>query len=157
MRPQKHAPASQQVWFDWLIDYLFVLRPVENISLIWGRHHWRWRAANLDLCLALTAFSSEGSFSCNTYCDTGPRFIRSHPKDRHQRPTVGSCSLVYRALIRIREFTWKILSFLNWVNFLIFSTFGWDMTALTAFSCLCFLWMWSVRRETYFPQKMHMV
>jgi hypothetical protein len=46
-------------------------------------------AANLDLCLALMAFSSEGSFSCHTYCDTGPRFIRSHLKDRHSRPTVG--------------------------------------------------------------------
>jgi hypothetical protein len=47
------------------------------------------RAANLDPCLALLAFSSEGSFSCHTYCDTGPRFIRSHLKDRHPRPTVG--------------------------------------------------------------------
>jgi hypothetical protein len=46
-------------------------------------------AANLDLCLALMAFSNEGSFSCHTYCDTGPRFIWSHTKDRHPRPTVG--------------------------------------------------------------------
>jgi hypothetical protein len=34
------------------------------------------RAANLDLCLALTAFSSEGSFTCHTYYDTGPPFLR---------------------------------------------------------------------------------
>jgi hypothetical protein len=39
------------------------------------------RAANLDLCLALTAFSSEGSFTCHTYCDTGSPFLRSYPKD----------------------------------------------------------------------------
>jgi hypothetical protein len=39
------------------------------------------RAANLDLCLALTAFSSEGSFTCHTYCDTGLPFLRSYPKD----------------------------------------------------------------------------
>jgi hypothetical protein len=39
------------------------------------------RAANVDLCLALTAFSSEGSFTCHTYCDTGPPFLRSYPKD----------------------------------------------------------------------------
>jgi hypothetical protein len=40
------------------------------------------RAANLDLCLALTAFSSEGSFMCCvTYCDMGPPFLRSYPKD----------------------------------------------------------------------------
>jgi hypothetical protein len=34
-------------------------------------------AANLDLCFELTAFSSEGSFTCHTYCDTGPPFLRS--------------------------------------------------------------------------------
>jgi hypothetical protein len=39
------------------------------------------RAANLDLCLALTAFNSEGSFTCHTYCDTGPPILRSYPKD----------------------------------------------------------------------------
>jgi hypothetical protein len=38
-------------------------------------------AANLDLCLALTAFSSEGSFTCHTHCDTGHPFLRSYPKD----------------------------------------------------------------------------
>jgi hypothetical protein len=27
--------------------------------------------------------SREGSLSCHTCCDTGPRFFRSHPKDRH--------------------------------------------------------------------------
>jgi hypothetical protein len=39
------------------------------------------RAANLDLCLALTAFSSGGSFTCQTYCDTEPPFLKSYPKD----------------------------------------------------------------------------
>jgi hypothetical protein len=37
--------------------------------------------ANLDLCLALTVFSSEGSFTCHTYCDTEPPFLRSYSKD----------------------------------------------------------------------------
>jgi hypothetical protein len=40
------------------------------------------RAAYFDLCLALTAFSSEGSFTCHAYCDTGPPFLRSYPKDQ---------------------------------------------------------------------------
>jgi hypothetical protein len=39
------------------------------------------RAAHLDLYLALTAFSSEGSYTCHTYCNTGPPFLRSYPKD----------------------------------------------------------------------------
>jgi hypothetical protein len=46
--------------------------------------------ANLDLSVALMAFSSEGCSSCHTYCDTGPWFIRSHLKDRHPRPTMDS-------------------------------------------------------------------
>jgi hypothetical protein len=32
------------------------------------------RAANLDLCLTLTTFSSVGSFTCHTYCNTGIPF-----------------------------------------------------------------------------------
>jgi hypothetical protein len=47
------------------------------------------RAENVDLCLALMAFSSEGSFTCHTCCDTVPLLIRSHPKDPQPRPTVG--------------------------------------------------------------------
>jgi hypothetical protein len=39
------------------------------------------RAANLDLCLALTAFRSDGSFTFHTYCDTGLLFFMSYPKD----------------------------------------------------------------------------
>ena len=30
---------------DWLIDYLVFYVPLKNISLIWRRHHCRWRAA----------------------------------------------------------------------------------------------------------------
>jgi hypothetical protein len=29
---------------DWLIDYLVFYFPLKNISLIWRRHHYRWRA-----------------------------------------------------------------------------------------------------------------
>jgi hypothetical protein len=32
------------------------------------------RAANLELCLALTTFSRDGSFRFHTYCDTELRF-----------------------------------------------------------------------------------
>jgi hypothetical protein len=32
--------------------------------------------------------SRERSLPCHTYCDTGPQFIRFHPKDRHLRTTV---------------------------------------------------------------------
>jgi hypothetical protein len=32
--------------------------------------------------LVLMAFSSEGSFTCHTYCDMGPPFLRSYPEDQ---------------------------------------------------------------------------
>jgi hypothetical protein len=47
------------------------------------------RAAYFDLCLVFMAFSSEDCFTCHTCCDTGPRFVRYHAKDRSPRPTVG--------------------------------------------------------------------
>ena len=37
--------------------------PVENLSTIWRRHHYRWRAANFDLCSALMAIEQWGFFS----------------------------------------------------------------------------------------------
>jgi hypothetical protein len=36
------------IWYfilDWLIDYLLFYVLLKNISLIWRRHHCRWRAA----------------------------------------------------------------------------------------------------------------
>jgi hypothetical protein len=45
---------------DWLIDYLQIYVPLKNLSLIWRRHHCRWRAVNLGLCLAFRAFSRAG-------------------------------------------------------------------------------------------------
>jgi hypothetical protein len=33
-----------------------------------------------NVCLALTAFSRDCSFTCHTYCDTEPLFLRSYPK-----------------------------------------------------------------------------
>ena len=63
---------------DWLIDYLRFYVPLKNISLIWRRHHYRWRAAKFRPMLGAQGLS----LSCHTCCDTGPRFFRSHRKDR---------------------------------------------------------------------------
>jgi hypothetical protein len=42
---------------------------------------------NLGLWSTLRAFEQGGSLSCHTCCDMGPRFLRSHPKDRFLRHT----------------------------------------------------------------------
>jgi hypothetical protein len=68
----------------------FVYRRTSSFSTIW------WLSPLPVTGLQILAYtrhsgplSREGSLSCHTYCDMGPRFIRSHPKDRHLRPTVG--------------------------------------------------------------------
>ena len=47
--------------------FLFVclgfIVPLDNFSLIWRRHHYRWMSANFDLCLALMAIEQWVFFS----------------------------------------------------------------------------------------------
>ena len=42
-----------------LLVCLWFIIPLENFSLIWRRHHCRWRTANVDLCSALMAICIE--------------------------------------------------------------------------------------------------
>ena len=59
------------------IDCLLIegFRPFGEFLLIWRRHHYRWRAANFDLCSALMAIKQWGSLACHTFCDTRHPFI----------------------------------------------------------------------------------
>jgi hypothetical protein len=65
---------------DWLIYLLFYISR-KNFSLIRRRHHYRWRAAKYANAWRSGPLSREGSLSCHTCYDTGPRFFWSHPKD----------------------------------------------------------------------------
>ena len=70
---QNHWTNFNQTWYKTSLSVcLFgVNRPTrENVSLIWSRYHYRWGAANFDLC----SVSLEGSFACHMYCDTGHSF-----------------------------------------------------------------------------------
>ena len=64
---------SRVCLFVCLFVCLWVFVPLENFSLICRYHHFRWRAANFDMCLALMAI--EGSLVCHTYCVTVHPFI----------------------------------------------------------------------------------
>ena len=46
----------------WFVCLGFIVQ-IENFSLIWRRHHYRWRAANFDLCSALMAIEQWGFLS----------------------------------------------------------------------------------------------
>ena len=68
--------------------------PLENFSLIWRRHHFRWRAAHPDPCWAL----SEGFLARHIYCDTWHPFIIVISEDQwqsHLLPSVCQCSYHY--------------------------------------------------------------
>ena len=45
------------------VGFFCVFVPLENFSLIWRRHHCRWRAAKLDLCATLMAIEQWGFFN----------------------------------------------------------------------------------------------
>ena len=42
---------------------LWFFFPLENFSLIWRRHHYRWRAVNFDLCSTLMVIEQWRFFS----------------------------------------------------------------------------------------------
>jgi hypothetical protein len=66
---------------DLIFVCLFVYSRTSNLSAI-------WRLSPLPVTgLQILAYARrrEGSLSCHTYCDTGPRFIRSRPKNRSWR------------------------------------------------------------------------
>ena len=52
---------------------LGVFVPLENFSLIWRYHHYRWLQL-LTYVWNLWPLSREGSLTCHTYFDTGQRF-----------------------------------------------------------------------------------
>ena len=81
---------------DWLIVLFCVL--FENISLISGEMLQR-----LDLSTAFVAFTKEGSLSCHTCYDIGPRFTRCHRKElpHHLRKARGTGDLFKSNPIRL--------------------------------------------------------
>jgi hypothetical protein len=65
------------------IDWLFtVLVPLNNFSLIWRRHHCRWRAAKFGPMFGAQGLWAGRDLSRATPAVTrGLGFFRSHPKD----------------------------------------------------------------------------
>ena len=62
-----------------LFDCLFgVFVPLENFSLIWRLHHYRWRAAIFNLCSALMAIEQWGLFNVPHLLRHGPIVYNGH-------------------------------------------------------------------------------
>ena len=74
--------------FVCLFVCLFVV-PLQNFSLIWRRHHYRWRAANFELCSAIMVFKQWRFFSVTHLLWQGPGhpFIMASPT----RDTQNTC------------------------------------------------------------------
>ena len=54
---------------------LWIYDPLEDFSLIWIRHHYRWRASTLDHYSTLIAIEQREFFSVYTYCDKARSLI----------------------------------------------------------------------------------
>ena len=65
---------NKHTYFCLFVNLQFIV-PFENFSLIWRRHHCRWRVANFDLCSVLMAIEQWVFLTCHTSCDTGLPFI----------------------------------------------------------------------------------
>ena len=78
-------------WFEFIV-------PLENFSLIWRRHHYRWRAANFDLCSELMAIEQWGFFSVPHLLWHGSSIIMvifEGPWHSHLLPSVWQWSCHY--------------------------------------------------------------
>ena len=67
-------------WNFCLLVFGFIIS-LENCSLIWRRHHCRYRAANFNLCSALMVIEQWGFFSLPQLLWHGPSFATT--RDTH--------------------------------------------------------------------------
>jgi hypothetical protein len=60
-----------------MVDCLLFYVPLENLSLIWRRRHYRWMATTCRFIQysALLGFQQELILACYTCCDMGPSFF----------------------------------------------------------------------------------
>jgi hypothetical protein len=115
--------------FDWLINWLLLFYDLlKNFSLIWRRQHNRWRAAKFRPKFWRSGpLSREGSLSCQTCCNTRPRFsglIRRKPHSVASYDTQGDSEgcpgsvvvahwlLTYAARVRS---SWSTVVVCEWV------------------------------------------
>ena len=100
-------------WLAWVCLFLgeFIV-PLENFSLIWRRHHYRWRAANFFLCSALMAIEQWGFYCMPHLLWHGAsvyNVISEDPWHLHLLPNVYQWSfhfLFNDGPSRIFSFTW---------------------------------------------------
>jgi hypothetical protein len=87
---------KRQYYYQYWKDEIFILFHVQDnnvnscayvgyhlVSLKWRSHHYWRRAARFTPIFGAHAgpLSREGSLSCHTCYETGPWFVRSHPKN----------------------------------------------------------------------------
>ena len=67
--------------------------PLENFSLIWRRHHYRWRVANFGLRWALMAIEQWGFFSVAHLLWHGASVYKCHLRGRVTLTPIDSAAL----------------------------------------------------------------
>jgi hypothetical protein len=81
---------------NWLIDWLRFYVPLKNFSLIWRRHHYRWRAANFGSMLG-----AQGHWAERDLYRTTPAVSRDLGFTYLNRRTLPSSFTTYEGMWRI--------------------------------------------------------
>ena len=103
------------VYNGFIVGFLFVclfgvIVPLENFSLIWRRHHYRWRAANFDLCSALVTIEQWGFLSVTHLLWHGASVYNGHLRgsthDTHTYCRAFSIGAVTTCFLRL----WSVVA-----------------------------------------------
>ena len=93
--------------------------PFKNTSLIWWHHHCQWTVSNFCPMLgAQGLWTGRDLLSCQTCCDTGPRFFQSHPKDRPIQSPLTTQEGMWRIYSNpyphgfLKQ--WKVNTYMDW-------------------------------------------
>jgi hypothetical protein len=103
LKDHNHIGTQKNLWekclqycdwlIDWLIDFSLFYFPLKNISLMWRRHDYRWRAAKFRPMLGFQGlWAGRDLYRVTPAVTRGLGFFRSHPKDRLMCFKINGCS-----------------------------------------------------------------
>ena len=69
--------------YYWLSVFLGIFVPIEDFSLIWKLHHYRWRAANFDQCSVRMVIERWGFFNVPHLLWNGTSMYTVHLRFQH--------------------------------------------------------------------------
>ena len=124
------------------LAYVDIITCMLHVDII----YLAWRGRRLPPCLWI--LSMEGSLSCHTSCDTGPRFSWSHPKNRPPPPPPAPHQIVspiWRIAFELKH--WYMYSYL--IKKKIYTQY--NVIFLHFVACKCYFWWRRCNEQCWIP------